>query len=117
MSNILDVGQSTAGAAAASEKADVAAVNAVDILVDARAIPSLQRKQRLIDVYLFLVDACLKSGVSDWWRHAGSLPFTDIAQGVDQVKELCLHGVLHDAGDIATACRAYELLEQDGYIA
>ena len=117
MSNILDVGQSTAGAAAASEKADVAAVNAVDILVDARAIPSLQRKQRLIDVYLFLVDACLKSGVSDWWRHAGSLPFTDIAQGVDQVKELCLHGVLHDAGDIATACRAYELLEQDGYLA
>lgn len=86
-------------------------------LVDARVIPELQRQQKLLDLYLFVIDSCLRRGVAGWWRRAVSLPFTDMTQGVAQLKELCFQDLLCDGGDIAGFCRAYEIMEQEGHLA
>jgi hypothetical protein len=77
----------------------------------------MQRRQKLVDLYLYVVDACLRGGLSDWWRQAVSIPFDDLAQGAEQLKQLCLQDLLVDAGDVATFCRAYEILEAEGYLA
>jgi hypothetical protein len=85
-------------------------------LAGAGLLPALQRQQRLHDLYLAVVDSCLRSGLTQWWRQAVSLPFADQAQGAEHLKELCLQQLLHDAGDISAFCRAYEILEQEGYL-
>ncbi|SEP48154.1 hypothetical protein SAMN02990966_06974 [Rhodospirillales bacterium URHD0017] len=85
-------------------------------LVDAQSIARLQRKQKLLDLCLFVVDCCLRNGTESWWRQAVSLPFADIAQGVEHLKELCLQELVYDAGDVRSFCRAYEVLEEEGYL-
>ena len=70
-----------------------------------------------MDLYLYVVDTCLQGHISDWWREAVSIPFADVAQGAEQIKQLCLQGLLIDAGDVASFCRVYEILEAEGYLA
>jgi len=114
MSNLLHAGSSHRDSGiASSENVQTGGQTA---LVDGRCIPDLQRQQRLLDLYLFVIDACLKGGIADWWRRAVRLPFADIAEGVEQIKELCLQELLYDGGDIASFCRTFELLEQEGYL-
>lgn len=85
-------------------------------LVGAEPIADLQRRQKLLDLCLFVVDCCLRNGTENWWRQAVSLPFADAAQGVEQLKELCLQELLYDAGDVASLRRVYEVLEEEGYL-
>jgi hypothetical protein len=85
-------------------------------LVNAGSIANLQRQQKLLDLCLFVVDCCLRNGTENWWRQAISLPFADIAQGAEHLKELCLQELLYDARDIASFRRAYEILEEEGYL-
>lgn len=85
-------------------------------LVDARSIGGLQRQQKLLDLCLFVVDCCLRNRTEHWWRQAVSLPFADAVQGVEHLKELCLHELLYEAGDIAAVRRVYEILEEEGYL-
>lgn len=85
-------------------------------LVGAEPIADLQRRQKLLDLCLFVVDCCLRNGTENWWRQAVSLPFADAAQGIEQLKELCLHELLYDAGDLASFRRVYEVLEEEGYL-
>lgn len=85
-------------------------------LVNAQSIADLQRKQKLLDLCLFVVDCCLRNGTENWWRQAVSLPFTDVTQGVAHLKELCLQELIYDAGDIRSFRRAYEVLEEEGYL-
>jgi hypothetical protein len=82
----------------------------------AALIANLQRQQKLLDLYLFVLDCCLRGGLAQWWRQAVGLPFTDPAQGLERLKELCLHDLLYDAGDIAAFCRTYEILATEGYL-
>src|SRR5262245_741076 len=81
-------------------------------LVDARSIAGLQRQQKLLDLCLFAVDRCLRGGAAIWWRQGLSLPLTDIAKGVEHLKELCLRELLYDSGDARAARRIYEILEE-----
>lgn len=113
MNKLLDVDRAHPGAGGPA----AAQAGQGTTLVDARCIPDLQRQQRLLDLYLFVIDACLGGGIADWWRRAVRLPFADAAQGVEQIKELCLQELLYDGGDIAAFCRAYEVLEQEGQLA
>ena len=83
-------------------------------LVNADSIADLQRQQKLLDLCLFAVDRCLRDGAANWWRQGVSLPFTDIVQGVEHLKELCLHELLYDAGDARSFRRIYEVLEEEG---
>lgn len=85
-------------------------------LVSAESIAGLQRQQKLLDLCLFVVDCCLRNRTEHWWRQAVSLPFADAAQGVEHLKELCLHELLYDAGDIASFRRVYEILDEEGYL-
>lgn len=85
-------------------------------LVDARSIADLQRRQKLLDLCLFAVDRCLRDGAENWWRQGLSLPFTDVAKGVEHLKELCLRELLYEAGDARSFRRIYEVLEEDGYL-
>lgn len=85
-------------------------------LVDASAIPSLQRQQKLVDLYLFVLDRCLRNGASQWWQQAVSLPFADTTEGLEHLKALCLTELLYGAGDIAAFCKVYEILEEDGHL-
>ncbi len=82
----------------------------------ATSIASLQRQQKLVDLYLFVLDRCLCNGRQQWWQQAVNLPFADVAHGLERLKDLCLHELLYGAGDIAAFCRAYEILEQEGYL-
>jgi hypothetical protein len=84
-------------------------------LVDASLIANFQRQQKLADLYLFALDSCLRNGRAQWWRQAVSLPFVDMAQGVEHLKELCLQQLLYDAGDIAVFSKVYEILEEEGH--
>jgi hypothetical protein len=76
----------------------------------------LQREQKLLDLYLFALDACLRDEQVHWWRYSVGLPFADLAQGVKDLKDLCLNGLLYETGDVATVSRVYELLEEEGYV-
>jgi hypothetical protein len=97
-------------------KSDLHAIASGGVLVDAASIPALQRQQRLIDLYLFVVDWCLRNGASQWWKQAVALPFTDTSEGLEHLKTLCLTELLYAAGDVAAFCKVYEMLEEDGYL-
>lgn len=86
-------------------------------VVDAGSLPEIQRRQKFLDLYLFVVDSCLRAGATQWWRRAVSLPFADQALAPEALKELCLHGLLYEAGDLPAVCRTYEVLEEEGYLA
>lgn len=86
-------------------------------LVDAAAVARLQRQQKLIDLYLFVVDRCLRKGREQWWREAVSLPFADEAQGVEHLKNLCFHELLCGAGDFAAFDATYRVLAEEGWLA
>ena len=86
-------------------------------LLGAESMSDLQRQQRLLDLYLFALDRCLRDGLIQWWRQAVALPFVDQAQGLERLKELCLQELLYDAGDVAAFCRIYETLDKEGYLA
>lgn len=86
-------------------------------LVDASSLHEIQRRQKLLDLYLFVVDSCLRAGSMQWWRRAVSLPFADEALAPEQLKELCLHELLYEAGDLPAVCRTYQVLEGEGYLA
>lgn len=85
-------------------------------LIDAGAIPALQRQQKLVDLYLFVLDWCLRNGASQWWQQAVSLPFADAAEGLEHLKALCLTQLLYGAGNVAAFCKVYEILEEDGHL-
>jgi hypothetical protein len=93
-----------------------AAAPASTALVDAKSIDGLQRQQKLLDLYLFAVDCCLRSGAQRWWRRAARLPFPDAVKGIEDLKELCLQELLYDAGDLASCRAVYELLEEEGHL-
>lgn len=114
--NNVDFDRSSSAALRNPSAPQTGAAPAGTALVDARSIADLQRKQKLLDLYLFVVDCCLRNGTVNWWRQAVSLPFADAAQGVEHLKELCLHELIYDAGDIRSFRRAYEVLEEDGYL-
>jgi len=119
ISNLLAVDRSNSATAESnllSSELQADAVAAGTSLVDAESIPGLQRQQRLIDLYLFVLDWCLRNGAAQWWRQAVSLPFADSAQGLEHLKNLCLNELLYAAGDVATFCKVYEILEEDGHL-
>jgi hypothetical protein len=116
MNKLLVSHLSPSAAVDSNREAAVATVASGTQLVDANSIPELQRRQKLVDVCLFVVDSCLRDGMAQWWQRAVSLPFVDLAEGLEQLKALCLHELLYDAGDVAAFCRAYEILEEEGYL-
>ena len=76
-----------------------------------------RQQQKLLDLYLFAVDTCLRSGTDQWWRRAFRFEaFPDAEQGLAALKDFCLHHLLYEGGDIAAFCRVYEGLEEEGYL-
>ena len=78
-------------------------------------IPIERRRQKFVDLYLFAVDACLRSNSSYWWLRVfahDQLPVS--AEALAALKEFCLHHLLYEAGDVAAFRRIYEILEQEG---
>jgi hypothetical protein len=86
-------------------------------LRDVDWLPGERRRQKFIDLYLFAVDAGLRGGADQWWQRAfGYDRFPEPEQGVESLKDFCLHHLLYEAGDIPAFCRAYKILEEEGQL-
>jgi hypothetical protein len=86
-------------------------------LRDVDWLPGERRRQKFIDLYLFAVDASLRGGADQWWQRAfGYDRFPEPEQGVESLKDFCLHHLLYEAGDIPAFCRAYKILEEEGQL-
>jgi hypothetical protein len=86
-------------------------------LRDVDWLPGERRRQKFIDLYLFAVDAGLRGGADQWWQRAfGYDRFPEPEQGVESLKDFCLHHLLYEAGDIPAFCRAYKVLEEEGQL-
>jgi hypothetical protein len=86
-------------------------------LRDVDWLPGERRRQKFIDLYLFAVDASLRGGADQWWQRAfGYDRFPEPEQGVQSLKDFCLHHLLYEAGDIPAFCRAYKILEEEGQL-
>jgi hypothetical protein len=86
-------------------------------LLDLDWLPIEMRRQKIVDLYLFAVDACLRGGADRWWQRTfaydqPSNPEQDIAS----LKDFCLHHLLYEAGDIPALRRIYEILEEEGHL-
>lgn len=74
-----------------------------------------RRRQAFLDYYLLAVEACLRGGAKEWWRHAFTYDgSSDHLANMALLKEFCLHQVLYEAGDIWALGRIYEGLEEEG---
>jgi hypothetical protein len=77
-----------------------------------------QRRRTFLDFYLLAVEACLRGGATEWWRHAFAYDRSlDHASSMALLKEFCLRQVLYETGDIWTFVRIYEGLEEEGIVA
>ena len=86
-------------------------------LRDVDWLPGECRRQKFIDLYLFAVDASLRGGADQWWQRAfGYDRFPEPEQGVESLKDFCLHHLLYEAGDVPAFCRAYKILEEEGQL-
>jgi hypothetical protein len=86
-------------------------------LRDVDWLPGERRRQKFIDLYLFAVDASLRGGADQWWQRAfGYDRFPEPEQGVESLKDFCLHHLLYEAGDIPAFCRVYKVLEEEGQL-
>jgi hypothetical protein len=80
-------------------------------------LPTERRRQKFIDLYLFAVDAGLRGGADQWWQRAfGYDRFPEPEQGVESLKDFCLHHLLYEAGDVAACRRVYEILDEEGQL-
>src|SRR6266851_7721284 len=80
-------------------------------------LPGERRRQKFMDLYLFAVDAGLRGGADQWWQRAfGYDRFPEPEQGVESLKDFCLHHLLYEAGDVAAFHRVYEFLEGEGQL-
>jgi hypothetical protein len=74
-----------------------------------------RHRQKLLDLYLFAVDACLRGKADQWWlRTFGADVFR--RQTVPQIKDFCLHHVLYETGDIPAFLKIYDVLEKEGHL-
>src|SRR3984893_6373490 len=86
-------------------------------LRDVDWLPGERRRQKFIDLYLFAVDASLRGGADRWWQRAfGYDRFPEPEQGVEALKDFCLHHLLYEAGDIPAFRRVYEVLDEEGQL-
>ena len=86
-------------------------------LRDTDWLPTERRRQKFLDLYLFAVDASLRGGADRWWQRAfGYDRLPDPEQGVEALKDFCLHHLLYEAGDVATCRRIYEVLDEEGQL-
>jgi len=86
-------------------------------LRDVDWLPGERRRQKFIDLYLFAVDASLRGGADQWWQRAfGYDRFPEPEQGVESLKDFCLHHLLYEAGDLPAFRRVYEILEEEGQL-
>src|SRR5450631_385711 len=86
-------------------------------LRDVDWLPAERRRQKFIDLYLFAVDASLRGGADRWWQRAfGYDRLPDPEQGVESLKDFCLHHLLYEAGDVAACRRVYEILDEEGQL-
>ena len=86
-------------------------------LRDVDWLPAERRRQKLIDLYLFAVDASLRGGAGRWWQRAfGYDRLPDLEQGVQSLKDFCLHHLLYEAGDVAACRRVCEVLDEEGQL-
>ena len=86
-------------------------------LRDTDWLPAERRRQKFIDLYLFAVDASLRGGADQWWQRAfGYDRLADPEQGVEELKDFCLHHLLYEVGDVPAFRRAYEVLEEEGQL-
>jgi hypothetical protein len=77
-----------------------------------------QRRQIFLDFYLLAIEACLRSGGKEWWRHAFAYDrSSDYASSMPLLTKFCVQGLLYEAGDIWTFAQIYEGLEQAGIVA
>jgi hypothetical protein len=86
-------------------------------LLDLDWLPLETRRQKIVDLYLFAVDACLRGGADRWWQRTfaydqASNPGQDIAS----LKDFCLNHLLYEAGDIPALRRIYEILDEEGHL-
>ena len=85
-------------------------------LRDTDWLPAERRRQKFIDLYLFAVDASLRGGADRWWQRAfGYDRFSEPEQGVESLKDFCLHHLLYEAGDVPAFRRVYEVLDEEGF--
>jgi hypothetical protein len=82
---------------------------------DAGCLAAQQRQQKMSDLYLLGLDACIRAGVEEWWRGAFLYEnYPDPALALRALKAFCLDHTLVEAGDAASFHRIYELLAADG---
>jgi hypothetical protein len=92
--------------------------NSENDLCDIDWLAMERRRQVFLDYYLLAVEACLRGGAREWWRHAFTYDgSSDHLANMGLLKEFCLRQVLYAAGDIWALGRIYEGLEREGIIA
>jgi hypothetical protein len=86
-------------------------------IVNSDWLRSFVRQRKLLDIYLFALDACLHSPSNKWWRRAlNDADLLDETQAARRVKDFCLHHLLYEVGDVAAFHKAYALLDQEGLL-
>lgn len=80
-------------------------------------MPAIQHRQKLKDLHLFAVDACVRAGSDRWWQRPFRLDaFADPAEGIEVLKDFCLHHLLYEVGDVAAFYKVYEIFEKEGFL-
>ena len=78
--------------------------------------PSAADRSSLISISLPSMPACA-AGADQWWQRAfGYDRLPDPEQGVEALKDFCLHHLLYEAGDVPAFRRVYEVLEEEGQL-
>ncbi|WP_421999492.1 hypothetical protein [Reyranella sp.] len=84
---------------------------------DVEWLPQERRRQKIFDLYLVAVQASMKGGASEWWRHAvGYDETSDPVQVMPQLKDFCIRQLLHETGDLRSFLRIYGVLAEEGFL-
>ena len=113
LTNECNVGRPSSGDTAS--QTDAEETGSVSLCDDWWAVQ--RRQQKFWDLYLFALDGCLRGGAEQWWQRAFNYDETcHLAEGVEKLKDFCLHHLLYEAGDIWTFHRIYEILKEGGFL-